>query len=387
MTKRWIAWLALPLFAAPGCGDNGRAMHPDASSLFTCTTNAQCDDHITCTVDNCDVSGTCQHTGVDSMCTAPARCVVGTGCSTTMMCTDATGCDDAVACTLDTCNVGGVCGHQPINSMCTAPTPVCNATMGCVAGTPPGCTSAADCNDSIDCTVDACGADMTCHHTTVDSSCPMGQACDARMGCVAHHSCTTAADCTPAGQTWWNFCDGDPNCDPEFGCNFPTPRACHDTDACTLDSCDRTMGANGACVFSCDASRPECNCPTAGPTCAGHFQLTPAPMGRCGSPWNLSTIQVDNADGVLTVHGVQISRPNVALQTDPATTSCPSFTATHVVNGGCEEHYTLTGTFTDENTLNGTFTVTFVQTDGLSCDLAGGCYGPYTYTFTGMRIP
>lgn len=384
---RHYTFVGIPLLlaaigaAASGCGDQ-RAMHPDASSLLHCSSNADCDDHIGCTVDNCDVSGMCGHTGIDTMCTAPQHCQVGVGCTSTMSCTDNTMCDDGIACTVDTCNVGNVCGHQAIDSICAAPTPVCDVTQGCVAGTSTGCTSSAQCDDSIMCTVDACGADHACSHTAVDSMCMTGERCTLGTGCVTMHSCATVADCTPAGQTWWNFCDGDAMCDTEFGCSFPTARACHDTDPCTIDSCDRSMGANGACVFACDTSRPECMCPTAGPTCAGHFQLSPAPSGRCiGANWDLSTITITNVDGALTISVPQLSTSGT-LDTGASTATCPSFTATRVISGGCTETYTLMATFSDDDHLNGTFTTDF--TGGpLNC---GGC-SHHSYSFTGTRIP
>lgn len=384
--SRVVASVALPLvFAAAGCGE-GRAAHPDASSLFTCTSNADCDDHIACTVDNCDVSGTCSHTGVDSMCTAPERCMAGVGCTTTMTCTDSSMCDDGVSCTLDTCNVGGVCGHQAIDSMCSAPTPICDVTQGCIAGVTPQCTSSAECDDAIACTVDSCGVDMMCHHMAVDSSCATNERCDAAMGCVMRHGCATVADCTPVGETWWNFCDGDPMCDTEFGCSFPTPRACHDTDDCTIDTCDRAMGTNGACIFACDTSRPECNCPTTGPSCAGHFQLTPAPTGSCSTvSWDLTHVLITNVDGALTVAPDSLSTPNGPMDTGASATTCPTFTATRQIPGGCTETYTMMATFTDEDHLTGTFDADFAGTCGVALGLCAMRH--FSYSFTGVRVP
>ncbi len=377
--KRSLVLGSLMLLASSaGCGD-GRAMHPDASSLFRCTANADCDDHIPCTLDNCDVSATCQHTGVDSMCTgAGERCVVGTGCSTTMRCTDSSMCDDGLGCTLDTCDVGNVCGHQPVNSMCSDPTPVCDTVRGCVAGMTMGCTSSASCDDSIACTVDSCGVDMMCHHAPVAAMCAPGERCDTTMGCLAYHGCSAPADCTPAGETWWNFCDGDPTCDADFGCQFSTPRACHDTDPCTVDTCDRSSGTNGACLFVCDTSQASCGCSSTAPTCAGQFQLTPAPTGRCIVRWDLSTIRIDNVDGAITVTPVRLSTAGT-LDTGASTTTCPSFTATRVISGSCTETYTLDVTFIDDDNLSGTFTVDFTGSGCFGC-------GHFSYSFSGTRI-
>ena len=47
--------------------------------------------------------------------------------------------------------------------------------------------------------------------------------------------------------------------------------------------------------------------------------------------------------------------------------SCPSgaFSNTVSITGGCTETYSLEGSFSDANTWNGTFSVTFT---GLDCD-------------------
>lgn len=366
VTGSLIACLAI----VSGCGEM-RAAHPDASSLFHCTANADCDDHIACTVDNCDVSGTCQHNGIDSMCPSGQHCMVGVGCSATMTCTDSTMCDDGIACTLDTCNVGNVCGHQTINSMCTAPTPICSATMGCIAGVTPQCTTASQCDDSVACTVDSCGVDMMCHHMTVDSSCPMGQTCNATTGCAMPHPCTTFADCTPAGQTWWNFCDGTPNCSPEFGCMFPTPRVCDDGNPCTIDACDRTAGANGACTTACDHSMTSCSsdpaCATAAPSCTGTFAITPELTAGAsgGTMCAFGMVHYDITQFTFAIGaGMMIVTPGVGAasfgaMTDSMAPLCPSFSATVSVGGGTAEHYTLTGDFTDNDHFSGTFTTAY----------------------------
>lgn len=372
---RTIASFALPLLALagavlvlPGCPGDQRAMHPDASGLFTCTSNADCDDHIACTADNCGVSGVCGHTGIDAMCTvAGQHCVVGTGCSSMMTCTDATMCDDSITCTLDTCNVGNVCGHQPITSLCSAPTPVCNPSMGCVAGTVPGCTGSADCNDSIDCTVDTCGVDALCHHMTVDSLCTVtGQTCNATQGCVMVHGCTTAADCMDP--SFWNFCDGTPMCMPEFGCMFPAPHACDDGNHCTTDVCDRTAGTNGACTTACDRAQTGCagdsSCATAAPSCTGTFAITPELTAGAsgGTMCAAAMVRYDITQLTFAIGaGVMIVTPgpgaaSFGTLTDDMGPVCPSFEATVSVGGMTAEHYTVSGDFTDDDHFTGVFT-------------------------------
>jgi hypothetical protein len=378
-----IGFGLLALIAAPGCSDGGRGMHPDASGLFTCTSNADCEDHIACTVDNCGVGGVCAHTTVDSMCTAPQRCVVGVGCSATMTCTDVSMCDDAIACTLDTCNVGNVCGHQAINSMCSAPTPVCNPTMGCVAGAVPGCTSAADCNDSVACTLDSCGADTMCHHMTLDSLCMSGETCNATMGCQTVHACTTAADCMNG--SFYNFCDGIPVCSPEFGCMFPTPRACDDGNRCTTDACDRTAGTNGSCTTTCDHTQSGCDsdpaCATATPTCTGTFGITPRLVANQNGSTTMCAVGMVHYDITQFTFDAPAGAGMLIVSPGPGTASfgtltdsmapvCPSFSAGVIVGagaGGTVEHYTLTGDFTDDDHFTGMFITSY---DGAPF----GCY-------------
>jgi hypothetical protein len=364
-------------------------MQPDAA-FGHCTSDSDCNDNATCTIDQCDVNMMCQHTAIDAMCAAGETCQPFVGCTTMQTCSSNAQCDDSIACTVDGCSSAHVCTHMAVDALCasTPATPVCNTAMGCVAGSSSTCRSMADCDDMVACTVDSCGVDMMCHHTTVDASCPMGQRCTT-TGCVMMHACTTAANCMDP--SFWNFCDGDPVCSTEFGCMNPSPRMCDDGNPCTLDSCDPAAGTNGQCVTACDTSMgaacatdPACAAP--GPTCAGRFMLSPAPVGNCGAPpfgvtWNLAQITMMNAGGSLTILPNHLSTSS-GLTSPPG--SCPSFTATSRISGGCVEDYTITGTFTDDNTFTGMFTATFTDTDG-SCALAG-CGGTFNYSFTGTRI-
>lgn len=150
-----------------------------------CTSNAECDDTVACTVDSCGVGGLCRHMALNELCTAPGvttcdptmGCVAGTGCAA-----DAD-CDDGVACSVDACSAERACTHTAIDRLCTGAGERCSATMGCYV--PRACTAAAECqdgnfcngaevcmpefgcapaesprvcNDSEDCTVDACDA-------------------------------------------------------------------------------------------------------------------------------------------------------------------------------------------------------------------------------------
>lgn len=345
-------------------------MQPDAS-FGHCTMDSECNDNATCTIDQCDVNMMCQHTAIDAMCAAGETCQAFVGCTSMRTCSSNAQCDDSIACTVDGCSSAHVCTHMAVDALCasTPATPVCNTTMGCVAGSSSTCHSMADCDDMVSCTVDSCGVDMMCHHTTVDASCPTGQHCTS-TGCVMMHPCTTAADCM--NPSFWNFCDGDPVCSMEFGCMNPTPRVCNDGDACTLDSCDPATGTNGQCVTACDTSMgaacaTDPACMVAGPTCVGQFAITPAISNSCALGmvnYNFASVRFAILGGMLIVTPLGPTPPSFGTTlTDPAP-MCPSFTATALVPGasagGTDEHYTLAGTFTDDNHFTGTWTQHYV---------------------------
>lgn len=386
-----------PGATALGCTEGSRAAHQDASNPFACNVAADCDDHIPCTVDNCGAGNICSHTAVDATCTgAGEHCVLGVGCTTMMSCTESSMCDDGIPCTVDTCNVGNVCGHQPVNATCTDPAmPVCDVMRGCVAGQTVECTTSAQCDDGVNCTLDTCGVNMMCSHMALDSLCGTSQHCDAIRDCIDVHPCTTAADCMDP--SFWNFCDGTPVCMPEFGCTAPTPRMCDDGNHCTTDVCDRNAGSNGACSAVCDRTQTDCGseplCMVAGPSCTGTFAITPrltaradgrtscACLGGCQVSYDITQFTFEIGGGMMIV------TPGTATATfgamnDTLDPVCPSFSATVVVGGGAVgavvEHYTLTGDFIDDDHFMGTFTTSY---DGPPL----GCFVG-DRTVTGTRI-
>lgn len=58
-----------------------------------------------------------------------------------------------------------------------------------------GCTTAADCDDGIPCTIDSCAFGACRHAAGGMGSCPSGQHCDVAQGCVAGLICSTDAQC------------------------------------------------------------------------------------------------------------------------------------------------------------------------------------------------
>lgn len=369
---RWISGLALGFLSIAGCA-SGTPSRDDGGGVFRCDADTDCNDMADCTLDSCGIGNMCTFMPLNELCPMGQTCVPGMGCVSGMPCTNNEQCQDLVMCTVDSCGADGFCRHQPIAARCTdAAAPTCDPVRGCVAAS--GCTSAAMCDDSIDCTVDTCGADMTCRHAPVDARCGRDQVCSAATGCRTPMPCTTPAECDDG-----NFCNGVERCVPEFGCaEAETPRVCNDSNDCTTDSCDAAIDR---CVFPCDGSRPACMCMTTSTTCAGTFSLSPAPSQTCAFglvSYDLSTITMTNEFGAVTVTPAAASFPALSDAVEPA---CPNFEATTVVDGSCRETYMLRGTFSDDDTFTGSWEARFSAAE------PGACFdcGPRTVTVTGTR--
>lgn len=124
--------------------------------------------------------------------------VTDAGCSTEAQC------DDGLACTLDRCDQQlHVCTHAPRDAMCDDGvfcdgTETCDPSAGCVQ-------APRDCADSVSCTVDTCDeVAKQCKHAPDDSLCPISHVCDPQLGCQAHalaHDDSTLYDVRlPSGQ-------------------------------------------------------------------------------------------------------------------------------------------------------------------------------------------
>jgi hypothetical protein len=342
--------------ASAGCGNrNGTDTDAAMGGGRRCTTNAECNDSIECTVDTCGVDMRCEHTPIDAVCTgAGERCVVGTGCSTTRTCTMSAQCDDSIACTVDTCGAGNVCTYSAVDALCADPMlPTCEVGRGCVAGAM-RCTSSAQCDDSVECTADACNAGGMCEHTPIDSLCDeeAGERCTA-TGCFASRTCTTEEECQDG-----NFCNGRERCIPELGCMAATtmPR-CDDMDACTVDTCEPATG----CTYTCDRAMPACMCMGA-IDCVGRFRLSETLFNACVDDgmgmnqvdYNITAVDIAIVAGQTIVTPVAPDRAHFGTLSD-ASASCPSVMAVATVSGGVTERYTLDVTFTDSDHFTGTF--------------------------------
>lgn len=387
--------LLLVVVGLVACGDDD-----GPPGTFRCTGDDGCDDEIACTVDTCGVDGTCNHTGVDERCESGEQCDSARGC--VGMCTRNEDCDDSVACTLDTCAVGGVCQATPLNERCPSGQ-TCNATTGCGTGMMPdagagNCTSSAQCDDRIDCTLDSCGADMRCQHIGQSTRCAMGQMCNPSSGCSMQ--CEGPEECQDGV-----LCNGVETCDPEFGC-APAELAedCEDGDPCTINArCDT---ASDACVYECNeadascADEPICMEPPMGMFPAT-YDLVPSIADMCmrifftpPTPYfAISNVTFDVPGGILSATFGPMPRASCVAFAQSPVPSDGSFDVECEVSGGCVEAFRFTGRFTDADHLTATFSATYTSTPG---DPGGGCgeelFGvkfceDMTVSVTGTRRP
>ncbi len=182
--------------------------------MDVCVQGAPCDDGNLCTDDICTVGVGCTNPlnyQVGVVCCDPATggtTVIDDGdACTSDVCNAITGsvthpvmsCNDGNACTInDVCiNNGAGCAGTDVNTLtCSGdadcPLGTCDTALGrcdCMA-----CTSAAQCNDGIACTLDEC-TNSVCVHTADDAVCASGlfcaqQVCDRAIGCILTPFCT-----------------------------------------------------------------------------------------------------------------------------------------------------------------------------------------------------
>lgn len=381
-SMKWLATLAaIGVSVSMGaCGErNGDPV--DAGMGRRCTTNAECNDTIECTVDTCGAGNVCTYTAVNEICTgAGESCVVGVGCTTMRTCMDSDDCDDGFACTVDTCGAGNVCSYTGVDARCTDPMlPVCEVGRGCVEGEM-RCTTAAQCNDSVACTLDSCLASGMCENRPVDSMCDVaaGERCT-ETGCFAPMTCDDEEDCQDG-----NFCNGRERCLPELGCQpaIMAPR-CDDMDPCTLDTCEPATG----CVYTCDSAMASCMC-MGGIECTGRFMLSenlynaciPDAEGNNQVDYDFQVVDIAIVAGQTLVMPVAPGRAHFGSQSD-ATASCPTVTAVATVPGGTTERYTLDVTFTDSDHFSGSFNANLGGFGGLLGCMEG------SISITGTRVP
>lgn len=201
--------------------------------------------------------------------------------------TDDGSCDDGNPCTKDTCDGKGGCTSVPLDGTpCDADGSVCTVADACVAG---ACAAGKpkDCDDQNPCTSNTCQPTTGCVQANDngapcndDNPCTVGDTC-ADGGCTAGKpkTCTGTDACTVAkcnqsdgSCSYLNAPDLTPcsdglQCTTSDGCKdglcVGLPLACTDDNACTVDSCDPTLGcsfkpaAAGACSDGNDCTAQD----------------------------------------------------------------------------------------------------------------------------------
>jgi hypothetical protein len=255
-----------------------------------CTTDADCEDGLFCTVNTCDTetgtcgavtacppavegcviindscdeeNDTCVDFADDTLCIDDSLCTVDTCNITTGLCDNTpVDCSDGVDCTDDTCDEGtGECMRIPNNDNCPDDGFFCTGQEICDPGT--GCVSEGDpcpegtvCNDNSE----TCDVETDCGNETVEP----GEECD--DGNTLDGDCCSA-NCTfePEGNSCADelFCNGEETCDGAGECLAGTEVDCSDDVNCTIDSCDEI---NDECVNTPNDN----NCPDDGLFCNG----------------------------------------------------------------------------------------------------------------------
>jgi len=336
-----------------------------ARANFTCSNNqdcagraAQCDPGRT----PCD-DGICRPGDPDAdnigcvLIPNDGKCDDGNFCNGVEFCLHAHGCrdapppdcDDDIACTGDQCDAQLGCTHTRHNSLCSNGLfcdgkEICDATRGCIDGTPPKC------GDKVDCTTDFCDeAHDVCAHTPNDSVCNNGLFCDGTSTCDPASGCRpvtlpncndnipcTADSCDEAHDTCSHvannalcsdglFCDGVETCSPTQGCRPGTPPNCNDNVLCTADACDETNDvcshttSNAPCSDGLFCDGVEICSPTQGcqpgtpPNCSDNVTCT---SDRCVETTDSCehTPRDSNCSNNIFCDGVEVCSPTLGCQ-------------------------------------------------------------------------
>ncbi len=213
---------------------------PDDSTCKPCLVDAHCDDNEKCTVDSCNVDGSCSNDWTEN--------AEGQKCCHTGMADPDSACNDGDYCTVDYCDLGAehcvnedaglpdCCGTDPDpkcddGNVCTVDKCISHECRHGPVSDPLCCNTDNDCDDSNVCTDDTCGVGNTCVFT--DNDMP--------------NCCTIHPDCGPPNGEWD---DGQPEtidfCQNNQCMHVLNPTWCDeveypclpDDDICTEDECD-----------------------------------------------------------------------------------------------------------------------------------------------------
>ncbi len=212
------------------------------------------------------------------------------------------------------------------------------------------CTTEAECDDHIACTIDTCNAGNVCGHTPEPSLCTGGQRCSPVLGCS--DMCLTNEDCQDG-----DLCNGREFCTPGDGmCNDAADLDCDDLNECTADTCEPARGCVRFPV--CDAGplggSDAGTAPPFDPMThyAGAFIVAPGPSSGClDATYSINELVFTTPSGNL-----RAMAGSFPMSQTPKPTGA-TFDVTYV-QAGCGS-YRIQGTFSDANNFSGTWTASF----------------------------
>jgi hypothetical protein len=192
------------------CADGESCVVGRGCVVGACTTTADCDDGVDCTIDNCGVGYTCEHQPFDALCAELEVCDPVAGCLPVGECRTAADCDDGVACTVDECDVDYECSNAANDELCEEGEN-CDALTGCYAWTP--CATSADCPVENFCDgIPRCDPEFGCRPPTAPRACDdsddcTADACDRTTEmCVYDYDCSVPACAAANPSCLWNGC-------------------------------------------------------------------------------------------------------------------------------------------------------------------------------------
>lgn len=219
-----------------------------------------CDDSSPCTKDTCDPDKGCVFTPVadGTVCTLDAPCKPGSCLNGKCFVPENADCDDHNSCTKDECDKTAGCVHTPLTGQNCDDDDACTVGDKCDTGQCKGMDR--NCDDGNICTTDGCDALVGCWHDTVTNPCCKGgvSICDDNNPCTDDTCNHETLKCVYINNT--AACDDGNKCTINDTCKdnvcAGTASACNDGNQCTTDSCDPNTGK---CDYTPMANGAHCN--------------------------------------------------------------------------------------------------------------------------------
>jgi len=206
-----------------------------------CSSDADCDDGVACTVDRCEIaSNACRNVASNGLCDDGLFCDGIERCDAESGCQVGTPpeCADGIACTVDSCDEEAkTCAFVPSNGLCSGTTPFCDQVLGCTAPPTGACCLWPQRGCLTGQTESFCVATLrgvfAGPNTTCPGACERGACCN-----VVDGGCSDAIEsqCMADNQNWLGS-----------GTDCSLPSVCQTPGACCL--------GDGACA---DAPAAEC---------------------------------------------------------------------------------------------------------------------------------